>query len=322
MNTGPADTSSTHLDLGDLIAEVNGQAIDDRAREHLARCERCRAEANRWDLVAGGVRGLMAATPEAAQPARPQHTRPRIPAGPRRRTILAAAAAALVILGAVGYGASNFVHITFGTSGTGAGTVLTAVGGCTGLEEAAGTLERMNGSSLVLKTASGQRVTVTTMPSTLMSLSGPLRSEITNGASVMVRGSRSGGTIAAAIITVGPPFRAVSPTGMVPVWGTVSGASTAGFTLITPTGTRVPVTTTGDTLVVVPHASLDQLRRGATIFAVGHAGPHGTLSAQVATQIVQFPSAGPLGLHPVLHVGVHLRNCSPGAIAAALTPDG
>ena len=82
------------------------------------------------------------------------------------------------------------------------------------------------------------------------------------------------------------------------------------------------MTTTRDTLVVVPHASLGQLRRGATIYAVGHVGPHGTLSAQAATQIVQFPSAGPFGLHPVLHAGMHLRKCSPSAIAAALTPGG
>ena len=322
MNTGPADTSSTHLDLGDLIAEVNGQAIDDRAREHLARCEHCRAEANRWGLVAGGVRGLMAATPEAAQPARPQHTRPRVPAGPRRRTILAAAAAAVVILGAVGYGVSNFVHITFGTGGTGAGTVLTALSGCTGLELAQGTLERVNGSSLVLKTASGQPVTVTTTPSTLMSVSGPLRSEIRDGASVMVRGSRSGGTISAAIITVGQPFRAVSPSGMVPVQGTVSDASAGGFTLVTPDGTRIRVTTSGGTLVVVPHARLSQFRAGATTFAVGHAGPDGTLPAKAVTQVVQLPSEGPFGLNPVLHVGMHVRSCSPSAIAAALTPGG
>jgi hypothetical protein len=322
MNAGPADTSSTHLDLGDLIAEVNGQTIDDRAREHLARCEHCRAEANRWGLVAGGVRGLMAATPEAAQPARPQHTRPRVPAGPRRRTILAAAAAVLVILGAVGYGASNFVHITFGTPGTGAGTALTAVSGCTGLELAQGTLQRVNGSGLVLKTASGQLVTVTTTPATLTSVSGPLRSEIRDGASVMVRGSRSGGTISATIITVGQPFRAVSPPGMVPVQGTVSDASAAGFTLVTPGGTQVHVTTSGDTLVVVPHASLSKFRAGATTLAVGHAGPDGTLSAKAVTQIVQLPSEGPFGLHPVLHVGMHVRSCSPGTIAAALTPGG
>ena len=56
MNAGPAGTRSPHLDLGDLIAEVTSQPIDDRAREHLARCEHCRAEASRWDLVAAGVR--------------------------------------------------------------------------------------------------------------------------------------------------------------------------------------------------------------------------------------------------------------------------
>src|SRR5262249_24415338 len=54
MNAGPADT---HLDLGDLIAEVTGQAIDDRAREPLALCGPCRAEAKRWDLVAGAGGG-------------------------------------------------------------------------------------------------------------------------------------------------------------------------------------------------------------------------------------------------------------------------
>ena len=332
MNTGPADTSSTHLDLEDLIAEVNGQTIDDKAREHLARCEHCRAEVNRWDLVAGGVRGLMAATPEAAQPARPQHARPRILAGPRRRTILAAAAAAVVILGAVGYGVSNFVHITFGTGGTGAGTVLTALSGCTGLELAQGTLERVNGSSLVLKTASGQPVTVTTTPSTLMSVSGPLRSEIRDGASVMVRGSRSGGTISAAIITVGQPFRAVSPSGMVPVQGTVSDASAAGFTLVTPGGTQVHVTTSGDTLVVVPHARLSQFRAGATTFAVGHAGPDGTLSARAVAAVSRLPPGVPPGLHAPagahLHISVHMHvngpahGCSPGAIATALALGG
>ena len=161
MNAGPADTRSAHLELGELIAEVTGQALDDRARDHLARCEHCRAEANRWDLVAAGVRGLAAAAPEAAQPAPPRHTRPGVLAGRRRRTVLlASAAAAVVFLGAVGYGASKFVHITFGTTGTGASTTLTAVGGCTGLEQTAGRLEQVNGSSLVIKTANGNPLTV------------------------------------------------------------------------------------------------------------------------------------------------------------------
>jgi hypothetical protein len=309
MNAGPAGTRSPHLDLGDLIAEVTGQPIDDRAREHLARCEHCRAEASRWDLVAGGVRGLAAATPEAALPARPRHTRPRVLAGPRRRTMLAAsAAAALVLLGAVGYGAITALtrHAP--------GTVLTAVSGCAGLEQAEGTLEQVNGSSLVIKTASGQPVTVTTTASTFVSMSGALLNDITDGASVDVRGHSSGGTIAAAIVTVGPPFSTVNPPGFVPVQGTVSDASTAGFTLVTSSGTRVPVTTSGDTLVVVPHASLGQLQADATIFALGHAGPHGTLSAKAVAAVSQLP--------PGVHVGGRVRGCSPASIAAALVSGG
>ncbi len=151
----------------------------------------------------------------------------------------------------------------------------------------------MNGSSLVIKTASGQPVTVTTTATTFVSMSGPLLSDITDGASVMVRGYRSDGTIAAAIVTVGQPFSAVNPPGFVPVQGTVSDASTAGFTLVTSSGTRVPVTTSGGTLVVVPHASPGQLQAGATIFAVGHAGPDGTLSARAVAAVSQLPSGPP-----------------------------
>lgn len=305
MNARPADTRSPHLDLGDLIAEVTGQPIDDRAREHLTRCEHCHGEANRWELVAGGVRSLAAATPEAAQPARPRHTRPHVLAGPRRRTVLAASAAAvLVLLGGAGYGA------TAALTRHAAGTVLTAVSGCTALEQANGTLERVNGSSLVIKTASGQPVTVTTTAATFMTMSGPLLSDITDGASVMVRGHSSGAAIAAAIVTVGQPFSAVNPPGFVPVRGTVADPSTAGFTLVTSTGTRIPVTTSGSTLVVVPHASLGQLQAGAATFALGHAGPDGTLSAQAVATISQLPS-GP-------RLSMTYRGCSPAAIAAAL----
>ena len=40
------------------------------------------------------------------------------------------------------------------------------------------------------------------------------------------------------------------------------------------------MTTSGDTLVIVPHASPGQLQACATIFALGHAGPDGTLLAK------------------------------------------
>jgi hypothetical protein len=306
MNTGHADA---HLDLADLIAEVTGQAIDDGAREHLTRCELCQLEANRWNLVAGGVRDLTAATPQPAESARPRRTGRRVLADlGRRKMLVASVAAALVLLGGASYGisAAQTPHAS--------GTELTAVNGCVTLEQATGTLEQVNGTSLVIRTASGQPVTVTTAASTFMSLSGTLLSDITDGATVDVRGSSSDGTIAAAIVTVGPPFSAVNPPGLVAVRGTVADASTAGFTLVTSAGTRVPVTTSGDTLVIVPHASPGQLPPGATIFALGQAGPDGTLSARAVAAIRQLPAGG--------HLNVSFRSCSPSSIAAALALGG
>jgi hypothetical protein len=308
MNADPADTRHPHLDAEDLIAGAAGQPVGDRAREHLASCEPCQREANRWNLVADGVRGLAAAVPETARPAR---TRRRVLPRPSRRAMLVAgsAAAALVLLAGVGE-AAGVVHIRVGGNGT--GTVLTAVNGCTQVEQADGTLEQVNGSSLVIKTASGQPVTVTTTATTFMSMSGALLSHITDGASVMVRGSSTDGTIKAAIVTVGQPFSAVNPPGLVSVQGTVSDAGTAGFTLVTSGGTRVPVTTSGGTLVVIPHASPGQLQAGVTIFVVGRAGPDGTLSAIAVAAVSQLPAGGHL------NVSVRVRDCSPSSIIEAL----
>jgi hypothetical protein len=322
VNADPTDTRYPHLDLGDLIAGAAGQPVGGRAREHLAGCGYCQREANRWNLVADAVRGLAAAAPEAAaapqaaaapraaRPAGPRRARSRVLAGPWRRALLVAgsAAAALVLL--VGVGAvTGLVHVHI--SGPGTGTALTAVTGCSRLEQADGTLEQVNGGSLVITTASGQPVTVTTTAATFMSVSGPLLGDITDGASVMVRGSESGGTIAAAIITVGQPFSAVNPPGFVPVQGTVAGAGAGGFTLVTSSRTRIPVTTSGATLVVIPHASPGQLQPGTTIVAVGQAGPDGTLSARAVAAVSQ-PS------HGVLHAGFSVKDCSPSSIEEAL----
>ena len=311
MNTDPADTGYSHLDLEDLIAGAAGQPVGDRAREHLARCEHCQREANRWNLVADGVRSLAAAAPETAQPARPRRTRGRVLAGPWRRTMLVAgsAAAALVLLVGVGI-VAGLVHVNL--SGPGTGPVLTAVTGCSQLEQADGTLEQVHGSSLLIKPTSGQPVTVTTTATTFVSMSGALLGDITDGASVMVRGSGSDGTIKAAIVTVGQPFSAVNPPGFVPVQGTVSDASTAGFTLVTSSGTRIPVITSGDTLVVIPHASRGQLRAGASNFALGHAGPDGTLSATAVAAVSQLSS----GAH--IRESVKVKDCSPRSIEEAL----
>ena len=123
MNADPTDTRSSHLDLGTLIAGAAGQPISDQAREHLARCGDCQREANRWNLVADGVRGLAADAPGTAQPARPRRTRRRVLARPLRRALLVAgsAAAALVLLVGVGE-LAGVVHVHLsgpGRSGTG-----------------------------------------------------------------------------------------------------------------------------------------------------------------------------------------------------------
>jgi hypothetical protein len=309
MNADSADTCYPHLDLRDLIAGAAGQPVSDRAHEHLASCERCEREANRWNLVADGIRGLAADAPEAVQQLRRQ-TKRHGPAPAWRRAMLAAgsAAAALVLLVGVGE-LAGVVHVSL--SGPGRATVLTAVTGCSQLRQADGTLEHVVGTSLVIKAASGQPVTVTTKATTFVSMSGALVSDITDGASVMVRGSNSDGTIQAAFVTVGEPFSAVNPAGFVPIQGTVADESIGGFTLVTSSGTRIQVATSRGTLVVIPHASLGQLQAGATIVALGQAGPDGTLSARAVAAVSQLPSG-------VLHVGVRVKDCSRSSIQDAL----
>jgi hypothetical protein len=71
------------------------------------------------------------------------------------------------------------------------------------------------------------------------------------------------------------------------------------------------VTTSGATLVVVPAASLNQLQAGTIIFAVGQAGPNGTLSARAVSAVTQLHSG-------LLQVHVSVKNCSPSSIAEAL----
>ncbi len=171
MNADSADTHNPHLDLDDLIAGAAGQPVRDRAREHLANCEHCQREASRWNLVADGVRGLAAGASEAPQPLWSQRT-PQHVGRPWKRAIwvVASAAAALVLL--VGGGIlTGTVHVQL--SGRHGGMVLTSVGGCSQLEQADGTLKQVDGSSLVIQTASGQMVTVTTTASTFVSASGP-----------------------------------------------------------------------------------------------------------------------------------------------------
>jgi Domain of unknown function (DUF5666) len=314
MNTGPADIHSPHLDLEDLIAQVNGRPVADQARDHLARCEHCRAEASRWNLVAGGVRALAAITPEMVPPAQPSPVRPHGPGRPgRRAALLASAAAGLVVLGGLGYGATAVLGRHSPEP------VLTAVTGCSGFKVAAGTLQQVNGSSFVIKTAGGQRVTVTTTGSTTVSVAGPLLSDITNGKQVIVLGHSSGGSVTAASVTVTSSLRRLTvspPQGWVVVRGTVADATAGGFTVVTSGGTSVPVITTASTFVVDRNASVSQLKTGVSVVAAGHAGSDRTLSAAGVLQqrIVPQPSGGQFQVH----LNMRARGCSPAALAVAV----
>jgi hypothetical protein len=310
MNAQSGDIRHPHLDLENLIAEAAGQPAGDHAREHLAGCERCQREASRWKLVADGVRGLAADAPERARRGRRRRTGLRAPATHWRRALLAggSTAAAIVLFTGVGE-VAGFLHVHL--PGSSRQATLTAVTGCSQLRQADGTLARLDGSSLVITTPSGQPVTVTTTTTTFVSVSGPLLGDITNGTEVTVRGSRSGQATEAAIVTVGVQAPgAVDPAGFVPVQGTVADAGHRGFTLVTSSGSRVQVTTSASTLVVIPHARLDQLQAGTAIFAIGQTGPDGTLSATGVAAAAQL-RAGP-------HLGISVRDCSPGSVDLAI----
>jgi hypothetical protein len=324
-----AETRSPHLDLADLIAEAAGRAVDDRTREHLASCAHCRAEAGRWNLVAGGVRGLAADVPAAlpapALPGAPRPAWPRVlagrraPAGPHkpdgprgsgvlgRRPVLAvSAAAAVVLIGGVVAALSGHAP---GRAGTEGGPALISITGCPTLAQVNGTLEQRSGGDLVIQTAS-VTISVSTTAATRLAVSRAPLSDITDGAFVVVAGPSSGGTIAAARVAVGGKAALAGPPGTVVTQGTVADASPGGFTVITSTGARVPVTTSSATSVTVLPATLDQLQAGAAIIAVGHPGPGRTLSAVAVFQ----PPVSPSGAH----ASVTLGDCSPTSVDRAI----
>jgi hypothetical protein len=249
--------------------------------------------------------------------------------------VAGSAAAAAVVLVGVGLG-SGLVQVN--QSGPSTSPILTAVSGCAALESATGTLEQVNGSSLVIKTASGQPLTVTTTAATEpaeVGASGSLLGDITDGAPVTVSGPSSDGTIAAFFVIVANPAQQhpQPPPGMVVVKGTVADASTAGFTVVTADATRVPVTTSGHTAVSVLNVNLGQFPVGASILALGSAGPDGTLSAVGVVAILAPPPASPpVGLpggsqlhasvHVQTHAQVHVKNCSPAAVNEVLAAGG
>jgi len=220
MNLGP-----THLDIEDLLMEANGVPLGEEAKAHLAACPACRSDADRWAIVASGVRQLVAATPAPAPASwlpddsafghsvkhvnsdqhdwRPTRTWRR----PRRAYLAGAAAVLVIAAGSYGLAAGFGGPGTQPATSAGPRTVsagVTAVSGCSALDATSGTLEQVNGTNLVIKTSDGQSVTVATSASTKTSreVIGSL-DDIGDGTQVVVESTESNGTIVAQSVGVG-----------------------------------------------------------------------------------------------------------------------
>jgi hypothetical protein len=294
---------NAHLDIDDLLTDP----VSERARAHLDGCAGCRTEAARWETAAGGVLELIAGTPE------PELELDVVPAGPvrggtgrRPRTaFIATAAAAVLVLGGVGYGLSSALI----RSGPGTVTAgLTAVSGCAGLEQTDGTLAQLDGTTVIVGASPGQQVRAATSARTSVNVSGLPISDITDGASAMVAGPESNGTLQAKMVILGATgARRINTPDGPPTQGTISDLTGTGFTLVEPDGTQLAVTTSSDTNVTMINAGLGQLRTGAYTMAIGYARPDGTLAA---IAILQPPSR---------NVVFSIRGCTPSSMDHAFT---
>lgn len=232
-------------------------------------------------------------------------------AGPRRRRVALASAAAVFLIGGGVYGVSSVFAAAGGPAG---GTqqasddadfaaALTPTD-CTDLKVMSGTLEKAGDSSLVLRTITGRAVTVTTTGATAVTrqVAGAL-ADITNGAKVMVQAesTAAAGKTAAQRIGILPqsaklPAPLSAKDGRMPalgrilaargrVSGTVTDVSSGGFTVVDPGGSRVQVTTSPSTVVVKQvGASLRELETGKFTVAVGSLGKDKTLAASAVQQ--------------------------------------
>jgi hypothetical protein len=344
MNAG-----SPHLDLGQLLADVDYASPDDPASAHLAACPACRTEKDRWAAVAAGVRQLAAATPPApgllALPAltrKPSALRQsRVTRPPRRRraAAVAVAAAAALVAGGTAYGLTAAQHASSARPGTTAG--LTAVQGCPGTYLAAGTLAKVSGTQAIIQ----PRITVATSASTVITrpVSGTV-SDITDGSHVVVLGTWSRRRLAATevgievglprvqrlgIVAVAPqsPFARQAPhlRKSTPIKvlllpfaaGTVADAHRGSFTLVLRNPVmgvrRIQVLTSNSTKVLArASASLSQLGIGGNVVAVGKIGSRGVLraSTMAETSVTGIITGGSL-------LKVRPSGCSAAAIETA-----
>jgi anti-sigma factor RsiW len=292
-----------HLTLEELTAYVNGTAVETESQAHAAACDSCRSEAARWGAVAGGVRLLTA--PSYPLPPLPDvATRARSPLWTRRRVALASAAAVAALLAGV-YGLTSAFRPTGepGTTATDGDRAAVAAAlastDCSNVKVAAGTLESVNGSRLVLRTGSGTAVTVSTSDFTAITrqVKGGL-SDIANGKAVVVRGegTQVGDTITATSVAIMPSSVDLpdGPEGLDlgkmlaqrgHASGTVADAGSDGFTVVRGDGSRVRIaTSTSTTVIKQVTATVGELEKGEFTTAVGSLDDKRTLHATAVQQ--------------------------------------
>jgi hypothetical protein len=287
---------NAHLDIDDLLTEP----VSDQAITHLDDCPDCRTEAARWRTVASGVRGVLTDAPSAPELGAVAAASGR---RPTRTGWLAATAAAVVALGGVGYGLAARAH----SPSPAASTALAAVRGCAALKQVYGTLTQVNSTSVVIETASGQAVTVTTSATTAVNLTVLPLSDIADNETVTVVGPVQGGIIQARSVILGlkPGEQELNSPGSPAPSGTVTHAYDGGFILATTGGSPIQVVTSAATEVDMFNASLSQLQTGRYTTALGYAGAGGTLAANL---IMELPNS---------HVWLSQVGCTPSSIANA-----
>jgi hypothetical protein len=291
----------SHLTIEELTAYVNGAAVDAESQAHVAGCGSCQTETARWGKVAGGVR-LLTASPDPLPPLA-DVTATSSPLWTSRRAVLAAAAAVAILLVTV-YGLTSVPRdtnapVAAGDSNpTAVAAALTSTD-CSEVKVAAGTLESVNGSSLVLRTASGTAVTVSTSDSTTITrqVKGGL-SDVANGKTVVIQGdgTQAGDTITATSVAIMPSSVDLpdGPEGLDlgkmlaqrgHASGTMADAGSDGFTVVRGDGSRVRIATSPSTKVIKQvTATVGELEKGEFTTAVGSPDDKGTLRATTVQQ--------------------------------------
>jgi hypothetical protein len=288
------------------VEELASGRLGASGREHLRHCADCQQQLREWAATRDAVDLMISDSrpPEgliddvlAIVTREPINRRARRPAsrwraGRERRARLAAAAAVLVVVaGGAGYG----IYDLAGSPGRSLvqPAAVTAVAGCSGLESVTGTLQTIEGSTLVIRSADGSTVRITTAVGThTIRQQSASMAAIRDGEAVIVTGTYSDGSLKAARVgqlSAVPPVPSSADAARIlnqgQAVGTLADLAAGRFAVVEPGGNRVAVTTSSSTRVIATlPADPARLQIGARTAAVGKAGPNGTLVASTLDQ--------------------------------------